>query len=331
MNLILKTPIKLKAKNTSFYIQVNSVEIPFSFYQLSNDISSLNCTFVNGATIKNKQITLSPGNYNSNSVLNELKTKLIDEAKIPELGYTPFTPDLNFTYSGSTGKSTFTMSNVGCQIILNFFENQNLGLFFGCDTNILISPLSSHVSNKICVANPITSLYVRSPTFKQTNNVEFVVESDVYSDIIKQVPILTNINTYIQDYQDSDLIYISNNEINDFNIYLSSNINYNPIDLGGLEWNLSLSILEVIQPLYEPIVPIINTLDLQRALRSEGEKEGSQTYEDIEEMNRLNNLEKQKEDIINKLGKYKNILQERLNGDMGYLEKLIEKKKTKEK
>ncbi len=322
MNINLKTPIKLRAKNSSFYIQVNSVEIPFSFYQLSNDISSLNCTFINGSEIKNKSITLTSANYNSNSVLNELKSKLIDEAKISEVGYTGFTPDLIFTYSPSTGKSTFIMNNVGCQIILKFSENQNLGLFFGCDTNILISPVSSPTSNKVCVANPITSLYVRSPTFKQTNNTEFIVETDVYSDILKQVPILTGQNTYIQDYQDSDMIYISNNEINEINIYLSSNLTYTPINLQGLNWTLSISLLEVITPLYEH--DVLNVSLSSYIERKEGEQMLSP-----EETKRINDLEKQKEEIVNKITKYKTIIEDRLKGDMGYLDELISRKKEK--
>jgi hypothetical protein len=83
-NYNLKIPISLKALNSAFFIQVNSVEIPFSFYQLNNEINTLNCTFRNGMGTKNSTITLSQGNYNSISVLNLLKDKLITEAQLSE-------------------------------------------------------------------------------------------------------------------------------------------------------------------------------------------------------------------------------------------------------
>lgn len=319
MNIQLKTPLSLKAKNTAFYLQVNSVEIPFSFYGLSSDISSLNCSFTNGLNTKNATISITPGNYNSNSILQELKTKLIAEAEISSGPYTGFTPNLIFSYSQATGKSTFLMTNIDCQITLKFSENLNLGLFFGSDINITIST-SITTSNNVCIANPITSLYVRSPTFKQGNNREFLVENDVYSDVIKQVPILTGQNTYITDYQDSDLIYITNNEINDFNIYLTNNLTYNPIDLKGLNWSISLSILEIIIPKYEPIIPIVNTF-----IRNE---EGVPQLTK-EELDKISLLEKQKDELVNKLEKYKSVFEDRLKGDISYLERLVEKKKNK--
>ena len=328
MTLNLKTPITLKAKNTSFYLQINSVEIPFSFYGLSADITSLNCTFINGANIKESTIILDAGNYNSNSVLNELKSKLITEAQIASGSYTGFIPDLSFTYSASNGKAIFSMSNAGCQIILKFSENLNLGIFFGCNENILISPLSVVTSNNACIANPITSLLVRSPTFKQINNREFIVVNDDYCDILKQVPITTGQNTYICDYQDSDLIYITNNEINDFNLYLTNNLTYNPIDLKGLNWSISFSILEIIDPKFEPF-QTVTSLFIAPIEKERGEGELPSGKENEETKNKIDILEKQKEDLLNKIEKYKSVVDTRLKNDMGYLEKLLEKKKIK--
>lgn len=214
------------------------------------------------------------------------------------------------------------MSNVDCQIILKFSQNQNLGIFFGFNTDISISSLSVITSDNVCVANPITSLYVRSPTFKQGNNREFLVENDDYCDVIKQVPILTGQNTYICDYQDSDLIYITNNEINEFNIYLTNNLTYNPIDLKGLNWSISFSILEIIIPKFEPFITAVNLF------RTEGQSQESPKLT-TEEKEKLDLLEKQKQEIMNKLEKYKSVFEDRLKGDIGYLEKLVEKKKTK--
>jgi len=318
-NYNLKIPISLKALNSAFFIQVNSVEIPFSFYQLNNEINTLNCTFRNGMGTKNSTITLSQGNYNSISVLNLLKDKLITEAQLSEGIYTGFIPVFSFSYSSSTGKMTFLLSNADCDITLKFSENKSLGIFYGFENNVTInnSPL---ISTKYCVANPITSLYIRSPSFKQTNNGEFIVENDVYSDIIKQVPVLTGQNTYIQDFQDSDLIYISNNQITDFNIYLSSNLSYTPLDLQGLNWSITFTIIEMITPEYKPIVPIINTYQLNISPISQisQEKEGIS-----------NEPDSLRSSILSNLSKYKDLFTTNLESDRQKLEKLLKRKKDK--
>jgi len=315
-NFNLRTPITLKAANSALFLQVNSVEIPFSFYQLNSEINTLKCTFKNGFGTKNSTITLDQGNYNCNSVLNLLKDKLSTEAQISSGLYTGFTPIFSFSYSSSTGRMTFLMSNVDCEITLKFSENKSLGIFYGFESNMTISPIPV-ISEKYCVANPITSLYVRSPSFKQINNAEFVVETDVYSDIIKQVPVLTGQNTYIQDYQDADLIYISDNQISEFNIYLSSNLSYTPIDLQGLDWNISFTLIEIIQPEYKPIVPIISTFTPVVSERNEGEII----------LNENNEIERNK--LINQITKYKDLFNKKLITDKEKLEKLLQKKKDK--
>jgi len=301
----------LKAINSSFFIQVNSVEIPFSFYQLNSEINILNVTFRNGVSTKNSTITLTQGNYNSNSVLNLLKDLLITEAQISIGLYTGFLPILSFSYSSSTGRMIFIMSNVDCEITLKFSENKKLGIFFGFDTNQTISSVSIN-STKYCVANPIISLYVRSPTFKQTNNIEFIVETDVYSDIIKHIPVTTGQNTYIQDFQDADLIYISNDSITDFNIYLSSNLSYTPIDLQGLEWNVTFSIIEMVTPEYKTPVPIITTYIPPPT---------TTTPEESLEVNK----------ILESLSKYKDFFTNNLSSDQNKLEKLLKRKKDRNK
>ena len=303
-NFNLRTPVSLKAYNSAFFLQVNSVEIPFSFYQLNNEINTLSCTFKNGLGTKNSNINLDQGNYNCNSILNLLKDKLITEAQISSGLYTGFTPNFSFSYSSSTGRMTYLMSNIDCEITLKFSENKSLGIFYGFDTNMTISSVVI-TSAKYCVANPVTSLYVRSPTFKQINNSEFIIETDVYSDIIKQVPVFTGQNTYIQDFSDADLIYISNSSLSEFNIYLSSNLSYSPIDLQGLEWSITFTLIEMIQPDYKPVVPIVNTFMPQ--ITDEGEL-SSMTQE---------------------ITKYKDMFEQKINRDKDRLEKLLQKQKNR--
>jgi hypothetical protein len=312
----------LTAQNSVFFVQVHTVEVPFCFYQLDSSMNTLQVIFTDTSIPAQKisTITLTPGNYTTVSVLQELKTKLISEAQISSGGYTGFTPNLTFTYNPSTGKNTFQMSNTGYSISLLFNGNQDLGIFFGLSTDITISSLSSPTSAKIAVANPITSLYVRCPTFKQIKNREFLIETDVYSDILDKIPITTEQNTYITYFVDSEPIYITDNFINEFNIYLTNNINYNPIDLQGLDWILTMSISEVIRPSYEPIKPIIDFLKSQP--REEGE-------EVKQNESLIQSLEKQKNDILDKLEKYKDVIKTRITNDEGIKKQLIQRRKNR--
>lgn len=322
MNLNLQTPITLQAKDSVFFVQIHSVEIPFCFYQLDSNINTLQVEFTDLSipAQKTSTITLTPGNYTCVSVLQELTSKLIAEAQIPSGSYSGFIPDLTFSYNPSTGKNTFAMSNVGYSITLLFSNNQDLGIFFGLSNSITISSFSSPTSDKIAVANPITSLYVRSPTFKQIKNREFMVETDVYSDILDKIPITTGQNTYITYFVDSEPIYITDNFINEFNIYLTNNINYNPINLQGLDWIITMSISEVLRPRYEPIRPIIDLLGTLK--REEGQ-------ESIQNQGLIESLERQKNDIINKLEKYRDVIKTRLGDDEKLKQTLLQRRKNR--
>lgn len=322
MNLILNTPIQLTAQNSVFYVQIHSVEIPFCFYQLDSAINTIEVEFtdLNIPAQKTSFISLTVGNYNCITVLEELRQKLIAEAQIPSGLYNGFTPNLTFTYSASTGRNTLVMNNLGYSITILFNSNQELGIFFGFSNSITLFNNINSVSDKIAVANPITSLYVRCPTFKQIKNREFLIETDVYSDILDKIPITTEQNTYITYFVDSEPIYITDNFINEFNIYLTNNINYNPIDLQGLDWIITMSIAEVIRPNYEPIKPIINFLgSLQR---EEGEEVKNNE-------NLIQSLERQKNEILGKLEKYKDVIKSRITNDEGVKKQLVERRKNR--
>jgi hypothetical protein len=149
-------------------------------------------------------------------------------------------------------------------ITLRFDLNTTLGLFFGFNTSVVLSALASQISTKSAVANPVNRLYIRSGDLTQYRNREWVVESDAFSDILYHIPITTNQNTFIHWNETQENVIITNDTITTFNIYLSTNLSYTPIDLRGLDWSLTMYIEEVILPIYDPIKATILDLPTQR-------------------------------------------------------------------
>jgi hypothetical protein len=255
MTLTVKDTISLKAIDSVFYIDVHSANVPFSFYQLSTDIQTLQCVFTDTfGTPKTANIVMTAGNYTTVSVLDELSARLIAMAQISSGTYVGFTPVLAFTYSTTTSKSTLVMTGpANASIQMNFASNLNLGTFFGFDTNRTISSALSVTSSKICVANPVNYLLIRSGNLQQRWNREFIVESDTFSDILYRVPVGTGQNTWLQHLADTDPVEISNDNISSINIYLTTNLTYSPIDLQGISWAISFSIIEKTKPTFIPV------------------------------------------------------------------------------
>ena len=133
---------------------------------------------------------------------------------------------------------------------MHFASHLNLGTFFGFDTNRTISSVLAVTSTKICVANPVNYLLVRSGNLQQAWNREFIVETDTFSDILYRVPVGTGQNTWLQHLSNTDPVEISNNNINSINIYLTTNLTYTPIDLQGITWAISFSIIEKKRPTF---------------------------------------------------------------------------------
>ena len=250
--LTVKDTISLTAIDSAFYIDVHSANVPFSFYQLSTDIQTLQCVFTDTlGNPKTANITMTAGNYTTVSVLDELSTRLIAMAQVSSGAYVGLTPVLAFTYSTTTSKSTLVMTSpANASIQMNFASNLNLGTFFGFDTNRTISSVLAVTSTKICVANPVNYLLIRSGNLKQMWNREFIVETDTFSDILYRVPVGTGVNTWLQHLADTDPVEISNNNINSINIYLTTNLTYTPIDLQGITWAISFSIIEKKKPTF---------------------------------------------------------------------------------
>jgi hypothetical protein len=248
-NIVLQQVITKTAKNSLFYVMVHGITVPFSFYQLSSDINNLRVEISGEAAPFT--ITLTPGNYTVISVLQQLSSKLTALCQSLPV---PFTPVFNFQYSQTTGRMTLQSTSPALKTFtLGFSANRTLGIFFGFDGDATFSTATTATSTQIAVANPVTQLFLRSPSFQQNNNREWLVEQDTFCDIIYRVPISTNAGTYIQVSVDGEEIPISNDTFSIINLYLTTNLSYNPIDLQGLPFTVHYTIIEKVRT---PFVPI---------------------------------------------------------------------------
>lgn len=305
MNIQLSQVITRLAKNSRFQASIHGATIPFSFYQLSSDIATLSVCIVQGANTFNGTITLTPGNYSTISVLAELSSKLTALCQGSISPCTSFTPTFAFHYSTTTSLSTFsiTAGTPSSTITLFFSTNLSLGLFFGFTSNADFSIGSNAVGSQPAVANPVNYLLIRSPSLRQYKNREWVVEKDVFSDVLYRIPLQTNAGTYITWYGEEDPVNLVNDNFSLLNFYLTTNLSYNPVNLQNLSWAFHLTISEILQPNYDSLfsTAFINQTFTNAPMDT--------TATDAETLA----LEREKQDNIRRLQRYKDKLGSKKN------------------
>jgi hypothetical protein len=188
-------------------------------------------------------------------------------------------------------------------IQMNFGSNTVLGTFFGFTTNQLISSVLSVTSTNTCVANPVNYLLIRSGNLIQSNNREYIIETDVFSDILYRVPVGTSQNTWLQHLADTDPVQIANDKITSINIYLTTNLTYTPIDLQGVNWAISFSVIEKENVSYKPLTDLLVSNLPQPTIN---QPQANMTKEEVEK------LEKEYNDNVTKIEEYKKRLESRL-------------------
>ena len=255
LNINLSQIITLKSKKGMFKIIVHDLIFPFSFYQLSSDYNTLSCTFTDTtAHTKTVTVTITAGNYTVVSILTALSTALTTICQTSIGAFIGFTPTFNFTYSTTTSKTTLQMTApASASIVLPFQNNLIMGGFFGISTSQTISTISTPVSTKISVANPVNQLLLRSGNLKQFQNREWYVQKDTFADILFRMPVYTQQGTWLSSLHDSDPVYIVNRDITTMNFYITSNLSYTALDTQGIDWNFSFSIVEEERAEYIPI------------------------------------------------------------------------------
>jgi len=297
--------INLLAKRGMFQIIFNSVQIPFTFYQLNN-INNLNVVAITtqfgSASPVSGLLYLNQGNYTPYTLITEIQNQIYNFC----FANSGFKPQFGTTYDTSNGYLQFSLTGASpapsgggtVTITLHFDTSPNIltGGFFGISTTAptaltfsatfnssgVITSSVIGQSTQPCVLNPINYLLVRS-SLKQYRNREFITLPDDTSDIVYKVPITTVQSSWINFYQTSEPLYIIDNSIQSINFYLTNNLTYTPINLQNIPWAFSFTIREVIRPDYEAInsamvgnlsrVPLGQLEEEKRLLEEERQKQ----------------------------------------------------------
>jgi hypothetical protein len=238
----LEKPLTLTSDKTQFQLYVSSLEYPYNFYQVNSNNNSLTLEYTPASgPLANYVITITPGNYNINSLLSELKTKTSIATGVSETNF-------NFSYSRATGRCTFALSTLGT-ITYKFSSNTFIGKMCGFTADSTFSFASSSTSSQNVNVNPITYFTIRSDIVLSNQDMESITKSSENSDILCKVPIRTPPGTYIYYAQPfDDRVFISAQVLNVINFYITSNQNKELIDNHGLDFSFTLTILEVVKP-----------------------------------------------------------------------------------
>lgn len=236
-NITLPHPIVLNDLSHYFQVKVENVCIPFSFKVVnsSNNTMSVSST---GAIATTFIMTLPEGNYNINNLISTVKALLNAN----------FSNTCNITYDSSTSKATFSTTSISTITLQKCFITR----LFGCSDNIVFSNVTPHLSDYHVNVNPIKCLFLRSENLKQPlGSFEMIVDTS-YSDILARIPV-DKINTYIN-YDDSRiLVRISDQIISSINIYLTTDQDYNDLNLYGCTWQCTIAIIEKASEIHDSI------------------------------------------------------------------------------
>lgn len=217
-------------------------------------------------------------------------------------------------YSTTTGKSTLALlttapntSPANTSVIsIQFATNLSIGLFFGFTSSPNFSIGLPATGSQPAVANPVTTLYIRSPSLRQYKNREWIVSSDEFSDILYRVPVTTSVNTYINFYGESYPVTLVNDTITEVNFYITTNLTFVPINLQQLPWSFHWTIVEILQPNYDSLfsTAFINQTFPNAPQETDATAEELQQLE-VDRQDALMRIERYKKKLIGR-GKLKN-------------------------
>jgi hypothetical protein len=253
---ILGDTIILENPNNYFIAKLVSCDIPYSFKNLASPNNKVNIRVqvIDDSIDFTTTLTITEGNYNILSLLQELKNKL----DIIVSGLTHL-PAFIFTYDKATSKCTLLMTVNGSHdtiITLKWTTADILAEYFGfsylVDTILHyhggIDTSTDNISPFNVDVSPITSIYIRSSTLsQQSNNAEFLVEPvESISDIICKVPINSQAGTWIVYENAIDFkVRLNVKSIDRISFYLTNGLSYDVINLNNVHWKCCLQIQEI--------------------------------------------------------------------------------------
>jgi hypothetical protein len=283
---------------TEFYIQVRSLEVPHTFPTLDATISSLKVTVTNHLNeTKIAFLTFPVGNYTTATLISTLKKLLLQKSAEGELGYSPFVPTLTFKFDEDTGYITFS-TNQG-SFIIHFDENEDMGTMFGYLSDCIFSSAQNSTSVNRCISNPNRYILLRCGNLKQEKSSEFIVLTNVgdYSDVIYKMPVALGRGAYLFGTTPGSEIYVTNQQIDAFNLYLTNAISFKPLNLNGCEWSCSVDVIERLRVKHE--TPIIERVTPQEVPKQ------NPPIPDITQTEQYQELLRMRDELIEELKKTK--------------------------
>lgn len=252
-NLILRRPIILQNPHHYFQVIVKQATIPYTFQQVNDNFNRFSYILTRGATTyPQRTFSIANGNYNINSLIAEVQSKWVADIQTFLPSYTPafvWTYDrdnmfVTFSFTADATNTTFTIKPLTDQV------NTMLGVVTDTSFSNVASVVTTGISTQPVNISPITSIYIRSGTLKQSNlSTENLVDSDDTSDILCQIPIFGQPTTWIQYSNELDIINrVLNSSINDLNLYLTDNRSYS-LNLRGIDWSCMMTVVEVEPPM----------------------------------------------------------------------------------
>jgi hypothetical protein len=139
---------------------------------------------------------------------------------------------------------------------------------FGCLVDKMMTNIIGFSGDRNVNVNSVTSIYIRSEVFRQTESYECIVQKWDVSDILAKVQVMTPPNTIL--YYDGNLMLenkIANEVIDRISVYLSDNQSY-ALDLNGNDWSFRITFREV-RPLdieHAESYKVTKMIDLKRPL-----------------------------------------------------------------
>lgn len=230
-------------RGNNLYLRVNSVNVPFSFFTFQGEV----CKFyirITHNTFVSPTITLTIPQSNPN--ITELNNYVLSEIN----GYCQSVygelPGLTITYLQGRQKNTFNYTNVNFNEIL-IYVGYEVPRALGIRFHDLALTANFTVEAVSCVnISPIYSLFLRSGNVKPSLQWEALLEKMNPSDILCEVPIMLSSGFFIRYDRDRE-IRITNRDLNFVNFFLSSTQDY-ILELNGLDWSVSFSVIEKKDP-----------------------------------------------------------------------------------
>ncbi len=240
-NFNVNPVITLSNVNHRFAISCPMIELPYSFNQLNNNWNTL--TYLYGGTGP-FPLVFPEGNYNITTLISTFVSLLVN-ALLANQSLIVSSSTFPITYNANTGLITF-VSTLPALITLNFASNQVMATMFGFNlTNSVFtsgSPLTS--PNKVQV-NPVLSVYIRSGSIKFSYNSEAIASGYKTSSILAKIPVNLLPNSIIYNNQNTIPQIITNQTIDNINLYITDNLLDSQIDMKGINYGIMIRIDEV--------------------------------------------------------------------------------------